>query len=201
MILADMQADPKDRKLKPAFVRKETKVLTAAEAEAARRASEPVAGSIEAKMQALIDARERERLRKGIQGSLVRDEQGRVNKILLQSEPESSLELDYEERGSLPPPFPNRTRTFIQHAEAKPGLPSSELTIHSVRVSEQPLKDEAFDPGLRLKARSFVRGLLRPNGSRFIPDPADRRFVHEWVRQKYFRAKKPGDVGQSDPGI
>jgi hypothetical protein len=198
MVLADMEAEPKDRKLKATFAGKgikATKLLTAAEAEAARRASKPAPGSIEARILALWDAREKERLRKGIQGSLVRDEQRRVRTILLQSEPESRLELDYEQPGGLPPPFPNRTRTFIQHAEAKPGVPSSELTIHSVRVSEQPLKDEAFDPSLRLKAGSFVRGLLRPDGSRFIPDQADRRFVNEWLRRKYVRARGPGDLG------
>jgi hypothetical protein len=37
MILADMEAEPKDRKQQATFVRKEHKVLTAAETEAARR--------------------------------------------------------------------------------------------------------------------------------------------------------------------
>lgn len=198
MILADMEAEPKDRKLQSRFAGKgikDTKVLTTAEAEAHRRASEPAPGSIEAKILALCDAREKERLRKGINGTLVRDEQGRVKKILLQCEPESSLELEYEQHHSLPPPFPNRTRAFIQGAEAKPGVPCSELTIHSVRVSEQPLKDEAFDPALRLKEGSFVRGLLRPDGSTLIPGEAGKRFLKGWVRQKYFRKTDGGESG------
>ncbi len=44
-------------------------------------------GSIEAKIEAFFDARERQRLCKGIRGKLVRDERGRTTEIVLESEP------------------------------------------------------------------------------------------------------------------
>jgi hypothetical protein len=198
MILAEMEAEPKDRKHQATFVRKEHKVLRAGEAEAARRASEPVPGSIEARILARLEVKEKERFRVGIQGGLIRDKEGRVSEILLQSEPGCRVQLEYDQSASLSPPFPNRIRTFIEHAEAKPGVPNSEITVHSVRLSDKPLEDAAFDPSSRLKAGSFVRGVLTPDGREFVPDPTDRIFVHELVKARYF--KRPGNQGLDASG-
>ncbi len=200
MVLADLEAEPKDRKLKATFVKKEHTTLMGTEAEAARRASAPVPGSIEAKIEALFAAREKERLRKGIRGKLVRDEQGRATEIILESEPSCRVQFDYDERAHLPPPFPSRARTFLEHAEARPGVPNSEIIIYSARISDRPLDESAFDPSLRLKPGSFVRGILRPDRSTFIPDAADRAFINELARQRHFQRRGRRDLGDSGPG-
>ncbi len=166
-------------------MRKEHKIFRSpAEAEAARAASEPAPGSIEAQIAALWEDKEKERLRKGIRGQLIRNEQNRVTEIVLQSEPACRVELVYQDPPTLPTPFPNRARTFLEHAEAKPGFPNSELIIHSVKLAQEPLPDEAFDPGRLLKPGSFVRAQLNADGGTFIPDAADRAFVNEWVRMR-----------------
>src|SRR5260221_13927773 len=95
---------------------------------------------------------------------------------------QSLVQLEYDLAASLSQPFPNRIRAFIEHAEAKPGVPNSEITVHSVRLSDKPVEDAAFDPSSRLKAGSFVRGVMTPEGREFVPDPTDRMFVHELVK-------------------
>jgi hypothetical protein len=185
-ILADLEAKPTARKMKATFVRKEHKVFrSAAEAEAVRAASEPAPDSLEARIVALWEAREQERLRKGIRGELVRDAQNRVQEIKLDCEPACHVVFAYEEPANLPPPFPSRVRTFLEHAEARPNTPSSELVIHSVRLASEELGDDAFDPGPWLKPGSWVPAQLKPDGSTFIPNAADRRFVNEWVQKKH----------------
>jgi len=183
--LADLEAGPKDRKLKTTFVRKEHKILTAAEAKAAEELyAPPVPGSIDAKIEAFYEKMERERLQRGIEGHLTRDEQGRVIEINVDNEPKCRVLLEYDDSERLPSPFPNRTRTFLEHAESKPGIPHSELVIHSVQLSDKPLNEDAFDPSFLLQPKSFVSALLQTDGKHFFSDPADRAFVWAHMQQR-----------------
>ncbi len=190
--LADLEAEPKDRKMKHVFVRSEHRSLTAGEA--SRIHQKPAPGSIEAKIQAVFEARAKARIVKGIQGELLRDELGRATGVQLQSEPACRVQFHYLNPTELPPPFPHRVQTFIESAESVPGEPNSEIIIHSARISDLPLADAAFDPLPRLREDSFVRGILGADGRTRIPDPKDHLLLHK-IAQK--RRKQTGPTGEN----
>jgi hypothetical protein len=186
-VLAQMETDPENRQGK--FVlshgepRAYCKSATVLETGAVKDPDEVAPGSIEAKIMALWEARERERIRKGIQGRLVRDEGGRVTEIVLQSEPACRVQFGYEDSGDVPPPFPHRIDTFIELAGAAPGVPKSQKIIHSLRLSKKPLEDAVFDPWSRLKPGEFARGTLRPDGTMVASDLEGERLMNEWARK------------------
>jgi hypothetical protein len=186
-VLANLKAGPQHQKRTPVFSRSEFQLLTAAEAEAKREAARPAPGSIEAEIIAFHQARHRERVRKGIQGSVSRDDQGRVSAMVLDSEPACHMEFEYS--AELPAPLAHRIRTFIDSAEAKPGVPHDETVIHWARLSEQRLSDTAFDPWSLMQPGAFVHGVLRPDGSSFVPDRQEALLYQKLLQER--RGRRP----------
>jgi hypothetical protein len=194
-VLADLKADPQHQKRKFSFLRSGHHLLSAAEAEAQRKAARPAPGSIEAEIIALHQARYQERVRKGIRGCLSRDDQGRVSSVVLDSEPASRMEFEYS--AELPAPLAHRIRTFIDSAEAKAGVPHSETVIHWARLSEPPLSDTMFDPWSLVQPGAFVHGVLRPDGFSVVPDPQEKLLFNELLEERMRRKQgclSPGEA-------
>ena len=192
-ILAEMELEPKDRRMKFVPGRGEHRILTAAES--SKIQEKPAPGSIEAKIDARFEAMAKGRLLKGIQGELLRDEQVRVTGVQLQSEPACRVLFQYIESDKLPPPFPHRIQTFMETAGATTGEPNHELIIHSARISNSPLADAAFDPCPLLKEGSFARGVLKTDGSRYFPERADQLLYQKFCQE---RRRQYGQSGESD---
>ncbi len=183
-VLADLQTQYETGERKFIFSHSEQRISHGTNPETAAAANEPNPGSVEARMLALWADREKERLRKGIHGKLVRDEDGRVVEIVAECEPSFRVRLYYEPSSERPDFMPHRIETFIKSAEARPGIPDREVIIHGLRIAERALDDTAFDPWPHLNPRSFARGVWQPDGTTIVPDPDGRKLVHEFLKAR-----------------
>lgn len=189
-VLAQIRADPSNPK-GHFVVEVVSSPASAVERVTVTRLERPAPGSIEAQplTQAQAEAREAERIRRGIQGRLVRDEQGRATEVILQCQPPCQVRFHYEGSGDVPPPFPHRVDRFVAST-------TSQSIIHSLRLAEQPLEDAAFDPWPRLKPGEFARGVWSSDGSSVAADAESARILHEFVKKSYFEPKRKAE-GQS----
>jgi hypothetical protein len=140
-------------------------------------ATTPAPGSVEERIAAHYKAQHEARIAKGLNGELLRDTQGNATRINLDYFG-WYIEIDYAPSADLPLPWPHRIRIFHNSSEDEPGSPSSEITIYSVRTSDQPPVDSVFEPWQYLKEGTYVRGKVLPNGHFTAADPKDQRLLH-----------------------
>jgi hypothetical protein len=186
-MLAQIEAQSEGRGPKATFVGRShsIKVQFSKEAEAERLRNTPAPGSIEARIMEVFAVREQERIRKGIRGTLVRDEQSRAVRLDLECYPARRIEFEYESSAQLPPPFPTRVKSFLEHAEARPGIPLTEMVLYSVRYPDRPLPDSAFDPRQYLKPGSFCTAVLSSDGRSRVPDRDGQMLLNRLARERH----------------
>ena len=144
----------------------------------------PAPGSVEARIVAHHRVKHEARMAKGITGQLLRDAKNNVAEIRFDMGLDASwrIELDYAPSADLPLPFPHRIRMFNDSSERDAAVPSHQITIYAVRISDQPLDDASFVLWPHLKEGSYVRGKMLPNGRFTTADPKDQKLFHELLR-------------------
>jgi hypothetical protein len=187
-VLANLQAQQSDGSRRFSFSHCEQNISLAGMAET----DDPKAGSVEARILALWADRERQRMRQGIRGKLMRSENGRAIEIVADGQPSFRARLYYEPSAKLPLFIPHRIESFIESAEARPGGPDRELVFHSLQIVDEVPEDTIFDPWSHLNPRSFVRGVWRPDGTTIVPDVSDQRFIHQFIQERHLKRRSEG---------
>jgi hypothetical protein len=171
--LADLQNPPADR---PKLVCRSERHF---EMGKPREIPEPAPGSVEARIMAHYAAKHEARMAKGINGQLRRDAQGNVTEIRFDAAIPYHIELEYAPTADLPLPFPHRIKKIFDPTRFAEEVPSSQMTIYSARISDQPVDAAAFVLWNYLKEGTYVHGIALPNGRFTLADPKDHTLWRE----------------------
>jgi hypothetical protein len=154
----------------------------------------PPPGSVDARIQDFYIAKHAAEMERGFRGELIRDQEGNAFQIRfdLRTNTHGRVELKYFPTVGLPAPFPHQIRRFIE-SESTPG-PVINITIYSVKISEQPVDDAVFVPWQYLKEGTYVRGRDVGNGRSTVADPKDQALFRELL-EKSDKRFRTGDSG------
>jgi hypothetical protein len=81
-------------------------------------------------------------------------------------------------------------KSFLEHAEARPGIPHTEMVIYSVRYPGHPLPDSAFDPRQYLKPGSFCTAVLSIDGRSRVPDREGQMLLNRLARERHSQRRR-----------
>ena len=99
----------------------------------------PPPGSVEARILAHHAAKHEAAMAKGIVGQLLRNSAGHVSEIRYEALGLHRIELEYASSADLPLPFPHLIkRTRADAAQFEPPIAPWQMTMYSLRVSDQP---------------------------------------------------------------
>jgi len=156
--------------------------------------AKPPPGSVEARIQDFYIAKHEAEMARGFTGELIRNQEGNVFQIRfeLRTTIHGRIELEYLPTVGLPAPFPHRIRRFLDlESEAGPVI---NITIYSVKISDQPVDDAIFVPSQYLKEGTYVRGRDVGNGRSTLADP---RKDHALLRELLEKSDKRFTTRQS----
>jgi hypothetical protein len=156
----------------------------------------PTPGSVEAKIQDFYIAKHEAEMARGFKGELIRDEQGNVFQIRfeLRTNIHGRVELKYFPTVGLPAPFPHRIQRFLD-LESESG-PMINITIYSVKISDQPVDEAVFVPWQYLKEGTYVRGRDMGNERSALADPKkDHALFRQLLEKSDKRFTNGGQVG------